>query len=530
MKLIVVTGGVLSGIGKGISGASIGALLKASWYKVFMQKFDGYLNVDAGTINPFKHGEVFVMDDGTETDLDIWHYERFVDRSLNHYSCFTAGRLYEEILRKERTGDYLWQDVQIIPHFTDLIKDKVREWFTNADADISIVEVWGTVGDMENEFIVEAMRQLRHEMWANNMIFVHLTYLPYVLATKELKTKPTQNSVRGLRTRWIAPDFLITRADVAINDAILDKIAFFCGVPLDHVIPAPTVESIYQIPLDFADRTIGKLLLEQLELPAHEPDMHAWQHLYTNIISSVDEVHIAMVGKYVELEDAYYSLNEWLKVAGFHRKQKVVLHFIEADTLIDGDTTILDTMDAICVPGGFGERGIEGMLQAARYARERKIPYLWICLWSQIMAIEFARNVLCIQDANSQEFAPDGTNNVVHIMEQQKSVTSKGGTMRLGSYPCVIVPDTLAHRVYGTLSIEERHRHRYEFNNTYRDSMQEAWFVVSGTSPDGMLAEIVEIVDHPYMIWSQFHPELISRPLHPHPLFLGLIDAILAQK
>jgi len=530
MKLIVVTGGVLSGIGKGISGASIGAILKASGYKVFMQKFDGYLNVDAGTINPFKHGEVFVMDDGAETDLDVWHYERFIDVSLNKSSCHTSGKLYEEILTKERKGDYLGQDVQIIPHFTDLIKSKIREWFTIASADISIVEIGGTIGDMENEYIVEAIRQMRQELGFHNVVFVHLTYLPYLMATKELKTKPTQNSVKDLRARGITPDFLITRADAEISDAILEKVAFFCGVPISHVVPAPTVESIYQIPLDFAKRDLGKLILDQLKLPSDTLDMRAWEDLYTNIKASVDELHIAMVGKYVWLEDAYYSLNEWLKVAWLHQQRKVKLHFIEAEDIEKDGTTVLDSMDAICVPGGFGERGVQGMILAVQYAREKKIPYLWVCLWSQIMAIEFARNVLWIADANSQEFAPDGVNSVVHIMETQKSVTTKGGTMRLGTYPCVIKPDTLAREVFWVETIDERHRHRFEFNNDYRDQMQEAGFVVSGTSPDGELAEIVEIKDHPYMIGAQFHPELISRPLRPHPMFVGLVQAAMKRK
>ncbi len=530
MKLIVVTGGVLSGIGKGISGASIGAILKASGYKVFMQKFDGYLNVDAGTINPYKHGEVFVMDDGAETDLDVWHYERFIDVSLNKSSCHTSGKLYEEILMKERKGDYLGQDVQIIPHFTDLIKSKIQEWYTDAEADISIVEVGGTVWDMENEYIVEAMRQLRQEFGENNVVFVHLTYLPYLAATKELKTKPTQNSVRALRTRWITPDFLITRADADISEAILEKVAFFCGVPKNHVVPAPTVESIYQIPLDFAKRDVGKLILDQLQLPSDKLDMSAWEDLYINIKASIEELHVAMVGKYVWLEDAYYSLNEWLKVAWLHQQRKVVLHFIEAEDIEKNGVDVLQDMDAICVPGGFGERGIQGMVMAAQYARENNVPYLWVCLGSQIMAIEFAKNVLGLDDANSQEFLPDGQHNVVHIMETQKSVTTKGGTMRLGTYPCTIKADTLAREIFWVEHIDERHRHRYEFNNAYREQMEDAWFVVSGTSPDGELAEIVEVKNHPYMIGAQFHPELISRPLRPHPMFVGLVKAAMERE
>lgn len=524
MKCIVVTGGVVSGIGKWISGASIGAILKAHGYDIFMQKFDWYLNVDAGTINPYKHGEVFVMDDGTETDLDLGHYERFIDVNLDSHSCYTAGRLYEEILSKERRGDYLGQDVQIIPHLTNLIKQKVLDGFAHAQADISIVEIGGTIGDMENEVLVEAMRQLRQEHGSDNVVFVHLTYLPYLAATKELKTKPTQNSVKDLRSRWISPDFLITRADKLLDDEIIKKIAFFCGVQEDHVVPAPTVDTIYQIPLDYASRDIGCLILKQMKLKEKTPSLAGWKTLYENIKASTDEVHIAMVGKYVELEDAYYSLNEWLKVAWFSLQKKVVLHFLPAED-VESDISLLSWMDGICIPGGFGDRGAEWMIAACRYARENDIPYLWICLGSHIMAIEFARHVLGIRDANSEEFAPEGKNNVVYIMEEQKWLTKKGGTMRLWSYPCIIKLDSLAHGVYGEADIHERHRHRYEFNNSYREQMKDAWFLVSGTSPDGLLAEIVEVENHPFMIGVQFHPELISRPLRPHPLFTSFIGS-----
>ena len=524
MKCIVVTGGVVSGIGKWISGASIGAILKAHGYDIFMQKFDGYLNVDAGTINPYKHGEVFVMDDGTETDLDLGHYERFIDINLDSYSCYTAGRLYEEVLSKERRGDYLGQDVQIIPHLTDLIKQKVLDGFAHASADISIVEIGWTVGDMENEVLVEAMRQLRQEYGSDNVVFVHLTYLPYLAATKELKTKPTQNSVKDLRSRWISPDFLVTRADKSLDDEIIKKIAFFCGVKDDHVVPAPTVDTIYQIPLDYASRDIGRLILKQIKMEEKAPSLDWWKALYKNIKASVDEVHIAMVGKYVELEDAYYSLNEWLKVAWFHLQKKVILHFLPAED-VEKNIWLLSWMDGICIPGGFGDRGAEWMISACCYARENNIPYLWICLWSHIMAIEFARDVLGISDASSEEFAPNGKNNVVYIMEEQKWLTKKGWTMRLWSYPCTIISDSLAHIVYKKTNIHERHRHRYEFNNSYREQMQNAWFIVSGTSPDGLLAEIVEVKNHSFMIGVQFHPELISRPLRPHPLFISFVRA-----
>lgn len=527
MKCIVVTGGVLSGIGKWISGASIGAILKAYGHNIFMQKFDGYLNVDAGTINPYKHGEVFVMDDGTETDLDLGHYERFIDINLDSYSCYTAGRLYEEILSKERCGHYLGQDVQIIPHLTDLIKQKVLDGFEHSNADISIVEIGWTVGDMENEVLVEAMRQLRQEHGPENVVFVHLTYLPYLAATKELKTKPTQNSVKDLRSRWITPDFLITRADTSLDDEIIKKIAFFCGVEENHVIPAPTVDTIYQIPLDYASRDVGRLILDQMKVQEKSSSLDGRKILYKNIQASTHEIHIAMVGKYVELEDAYYSLNEWLKVAWFHLQKKVVLHFIPAEK-VEKDISLLSWMDGICIPGGFGDRGVEWMVAACRYARENKIPYLWICLGSHIMAIEFARYVLGIADANSEEFAPEGKENVVHVMEAQKWLTKKWWTMRLGSYPCTIALDSHAYGVYKSTNIYERHRHRYEFNNIYREQMKDAWFIVSGTSPDWLLAEIVEVKTHPFMIGVQFHPELISRPLRPHPLFVSFIRTCFA--
>ncbi len=562
MKLIFVTGWVLSGIGKGIAAASIGALMKGMGFHVFCQKFDGYLNVDPGTMSPYQHGEVYVTDDGTETDLDIGHYERFLDTDMNQFSSFTSGKLYEEIIMKERRGDYLGGTVQIVPHLTDLVKEKIREGSSSADADISIIEIGGTVGDMENEYILESARQLQHDLGHENVIFVHVALLPYLLASKELKTKPIQHSIRTLMSYGIHPDFLIVRADTAIPEDMLEKIARSTWLREDHVISAPTLDSIYRVPLAFNTVALGQKIANSLQLPIVHPDLTKWEELLTNIDSSTEELTIGMVGKYVGLEDAYYSLNEWLKAAGFAHQKRIKLRFIEAEDIEKEGTKLLENLDGICIPGGFGDRGTEGMILSARYARENKIPYLGICLGSQIMAIEFARNILGITDANSEEFTPDGKNNIIHIMEHQKWLTTKWGNMRLGAYPCVIRPGTLAEKVYfplssrrdpfqthiweekliregksdfsaslrndktDTLTVSERHRHRFEFNPAYRTQMEEKWFIVSATSPDGTLAEIVELRDHPYMIATQAHPELASRPTHPHPLFMGFIEAM----
>jgi CTP synthase len=554
MKVIVVTGWVLSGVGKWISWSSLGALLKACGYTVFMQKFDGYLNGDAGTINPFKHGECFVTEDGAETDLDIGHYERFLDADMNQMSIYTSGKLMQEIMEKERRGDYLGNDVQIIPHFTNLIKEKITLAYEMSGADISIVEVGGTVGDMENEAIVEAMRQLRQDLGYQNVIYVHLTYIPYLLASKELKTKPTQNSVKDLRMRGINPDFLICRADYEISDEILTKISYMTGVKRTHVIPAPTIDSIYRIPLDYKLLDLQSHLQEHFGLEKRKPDMTKRESLYNHIQSSSEVLRIAMVGKYVWLEDAYFSLNEALKVAGFYNNRKVKIQFIEAEELtVDNLHTTFEGVGGVCVPGWFGTRGVEGMILAAQFARENNIPYLWICLGSQIMAIEFARNVLKLSDATSEEFDPEhgSKNHVIHIMETQKSVTKKGGSMRLGTYPCFIRNGTKMYEMYvsqewnvksnmqkviwnedsscilhltSCIQVTERHRHRYEFNNLYREEFEKAWFLISGTSPDGNLVEMVELRDHPFMVATQAHPELKSRPTRPHPLFIAFIS------
>lgn len=550
MKLIFVTGWVLSGIGKGIAAASIGAILKWAWLNIFCQKFDGYLNVDPGTMSPFQHGEVFVTDDGAETDLDIGHYERFLDTNMSRLSSFTSGKLYEEIILKERRWDYLGGTVQIVPHLTDLVKSKIQEGYVKSEADISIIEIGGTVGDMENEYLLETARQLQHELWRENVLFVHVALLPYLGASKELKSKPIQYSVRTLMSYGITPDYLLVRADTDIPEDMMEKIARSTGVKREHTIWAPTLDSIYRVPLAFHEDRLGEKLLTSLCIPQREIHMEKWEKFIENIETSQDVLRIAMVGKYVGLEDAYYSLNEWLKCAWYAHQKKVKLEFIEAEEIEkelwiindewwiqeQGSETIklsnhktiklLEWVHGICIPGGFGTRGTEGMIAAARYARENKVPYLGVCLGSQIMAIEFARNVLGITDASSEEFTPEGKNNIIHIMDHQKELTTKWGNMRLGQYPCVIRPGTLAERVYGATEVMERHRHRFEFNPAYREQMEEAGFIVSATSPDGTLAEVVELRDHPYMIATQAHPELASRPTHPHPLFMWFIAAM----
>jgi CTP synthase len=552
MKIIFVTGWVLSGIGKGISAASIGAILKWAGKKIYCQKFDGYLNVDPGTMSPFQHGEVFVTADGAETDLDIGHYERFLDTDMNKFSSFTSGKLYEEIIMKERRGDYLGGTVQIVPHLTDLVKEKIKTGFESTGADISIVEIGGTVGDMENEYILESARQLRHELGEENVQFIHVALLPYLLASKELKTKPIQHSIRTLMSYGISPDFLIVRADTTIPDDMLGKIASASGIQRESVISAPTLDTIYRVPLAFHSEHLGEKLLTNLRISFTKLDMKPWEDFLANIDASLDILRIGMVGKYIELEDAYYSLNEWLKCAAFAHKKRVKLRFVEAEDIEKEWVKLLEWLDGICIPGGFGTRGTEGMIMTAEYARKEKIPYLGICLGSQIMAIEFARNVLGITDASSEEFTPEGKNNIIHIMEHQKWLTTKWGNMRLGTYPCVIRRGTLAEKIYSvrhselaknpgwwymehgsfvpqddeSLVVTERHRHRFEFNPLYRDQMETKWFIVSATSPDGTLAEIVELRDHPYMIATQAHPELASRPFAPHPLFMGFVSAM----
>lgn len=527
MKIIFVTGWVLSWIGKWITWASIWAILEWGGYKVFMQKLDWYLNVDPGTMSPFQHWEVFVTDDWAETDLDLGHYERFIDENLSHLSSFTSGKFYEELIKRERNWDYLGKTVQIIPHLTNLVKEKIKEAYKASKAKIMIVEIGWTVWDMENEYFIEAARQMRHELGAQNVAFVHVTLLPYIAASKELKTKPTQHSVREIMSYWIYPDFLVLRADTHIKESVLEKTAQMCGIDKKYVIPAPTVKSIYEIPLNYTERNLWGLILEKFGLENNWFNLEKWEKLNNNIKKSKEELIIWMIWKYNDLEDAYYSLNEWLRTAWFNFNKKVHLEFIDATLIEENWVEILNKLDWICIPGWFWERWIEWMILACNFARENKVPYLWICLWSQIMAMEFARNVLNENDANSEEFDKECKCNIVHIMESQKSVYKKWWTMRLGSFPCKIEHWSLAQKVYWCDLVNERHRHRFEFNNNFREAMQNAGFIVSGKSPDWELAEIVEIKNHPFMIWSQFHPEFKSRPTNPHPLFIGFIKAII---
>ena len=527
MKVIFVTWGVLSGIGKGITAASLWAILKGSGKKVFCQKFDGYLNVDPGTMSPFQHGEVFVTKDGAETDLDIGHYERFLDTNMNRFSSFTSGKLYEELIARERRGDFLWGTVQIVPHLTNLVKEKIQLGFENSGADISIVEIGGTVGDMENEYLLESARQLQHELWRENVCFLHVALLPYLGASKELKSKPIQHSIRTLMGYGISPDFLVVRADTDIPEEMMQKLSDASGIKRGHIFGAPTLESIYHVPLFFDKHMMGQKVLTQLGIHFDMLDMSVWKDFVSKMAKSETVKKIALIGKYTWLEDAYYSLNDGLKCAGFAHGIKIQLSFIEAETIEKEGTKILEGYDGICIPGGFGSRGIEGMILATEYARKNNIPYLGICLGSQIMAIEYARNVLGITDASSEEFEPDGENNVIHIMHDQKHLETKWGNMRLWSYPCTLVPWSLAEKLYGTREITERHRHRFEFNNAYRTRLEEKGFLISGTSTDGNLVEVVEIKNHPFMIATQAHPELKSRPHRPHPLFVGFVEAMI---
>lgn len=510
--------------------------MEASGYKVSMQKFDGYLNVDPGTMSPFEHGEVFVTDDGAETDLDLGHYERFIDESLNKHSSYSAGKLYSEMLEREREGKYLGKTVQIIPHLTDLVKEKIREAGRLSGCDIMIVEIGGTVGDMENEFYLEAARQLRFELGHSNIQFFHVTLLPYIAASKELKTKPTQASIRDLRSRGIQADFIALRADADIPAELCEKVSRFCDVRVECIIPAPTVDSIYRVPLNFAKTELATELQKRFELPVRTPDLSDWESYMRHMTSAQKELQIAIVGKYNALEDAYLSVVEAVKSAAYHHDRIPKIHWVDAERIEkQGADSVLAGMDAILIPGGFGIRGTEGKIFAAEYARTNKVPYLGLCLGSQIMAIEFARNVCGLAGAHSEEFDEQAEHRVVHFMADQKTIRAKGGTMRLGAYPCTIKAGTLAYEAYknistlirgdeGGLIISERHRHRFEFNNAYRELLESKGFIFSGTSPDGDLVEIVELRDHPCMIAAQFHPEFKSRPNRPHPLFAVWIE------
>lgn len=536
-KFIFVTGGVCSSLGKGIVAASTAAILKSGGVKVAIMKLDPYLNVDPGTMSPFQHGEVFVLDDGGETDLDLGHYERFVDVPLQKFCSVTTGKVYREVLDEERDGKYLGGTIQVVPHITGKIREKVELAAEKMGVDVLVVEIGGTVGDIEGEPFVEVIRQMKSD-YGKNVLSMHATLIPYLAASGELKTKPTQLSVKLLRSLGVAPDIIFARADKKIPESVLKKIAYFCDVDTNAVIPAETVSSIYEVPLRFEDRKLGEILAQKLSLGTMNFDLTAWKKGFQTIKKSKDPVKIGLAGKYNELDDAYLSVIEAVKSAGYFHNHKAEIVWIDTEKIENKDEEEwqkLQGVAGIVVPGGFGNRGIEGKIRVAEYCRNHKKPYLGLCLGSQIMAIEFARNVLRIEKATSEEFdvteedAKTYVNgkefHVIHFMENQRTIRRKGGTMRLGSYPCAIKKNTLAEKIYGTATIQERHRHRYEFNNVFRDRFEEQGFIISGTSPDGELVEIVEIKDHPFMIASQFHPEFLSRPFQPHPLFRDLIGA-----
>ncbi len=533
IKYIFFTGGVLSSVGKGVTAASVGRLLKARGFSITIQKLDPYLNVDPGTMSPYQHGEVYVLDDGSETDLDLGHYERFCDLRLKRTSTVTTGQVYEEVIERERRGDYLGGTIQVVPHITNEIKRRINLLGRSSEAEIALIEVGGTVGDIEGQPFLEAIREMRNELGEENTAFVHITWMPYLKATAETKTKPTQHSVRELRAIGILADMIIARSDYPVEKELTQKIAKFCDVKPEAVIPLVTADMLYEIPLNLEKDHVADILLDALGLTAkHEPDLEGWRWMVNELAKTKPTVKIGLVGKYVELHDAYLSVREALKHAALYYGVDVEIDWISSADLekIEDVESALRDVDGIVVPGGFGSRGVEGKIRAARFARENQIPYLGLCLGLQVMVVEYARNVLGLEDANSSEFDTMTEHPVIDLMIDQKGLDRLGGTMRLGLYPCHIFENTLAHRLYNQDLIEERHRHRYEVNNDYRKTLQEHGLVFSGQSPDGMLVEIVENQEHPYMISCQFHPEFLSRPNRPHPLFLGLIQAACRRK
>jgi len=530
-KYIFCTGGVVSSVGKGVTAAAIGRILKARGLKVVIQKLDPYLNVDPGTMSPYQHGEVFVTADGAETDLDLGHYERFIDENLDRTCNVTSGQIYAEVISKERRGDYLGGTIQVIPHITNEIKRRIALVGQNTDPDVVIVEVGGTVGDIEGQPFLEAIRQLRTDVGRDQTLYIHVTFLPYIGATRELKTKPTQHSVRELRSLGIQPQVILARTDYPVTDDLVRKIALFCDVEERAVIPLETTDNIYAVPLLLEDAGLGDYIVEQLHLNAGPPDLDGWRDLVARMRHVEQPLRIAIVGKYVELRDAYMSVKEALNHAAVAHNRRLEVEWIHASDLEKGKgTALLARVDGIVVPGGFGYRGIEGKIDAAEYARVHKTPYLGLCLGMQVMCIEFARNVLGLDDANSTEF--DGTTEhpVIDLMPDQHGVANLGGTMRLGLYPCMLQPGSIAAAAYGTDLVNERHRHRFEFNNQYRDAFIAGGARFSGLSPDGRLVEIMEVVDHPFMVGSQFHPEFTSRPNRPHPLFSAFVQAAIAHQ
>jgi len=525
-KYVFVTGGVVSSLGKGITAASIGNILKARGLAVTLQKLDPYLNVDPGTMSPYQHGEVFVTNDGAETDLDLGHYERFVDVNLTAASNVTTGKVYSEVIAKERRGDYLGATVQVIPHITNEIKERVIRAGRESQADVVVCEVGGTVGDIESQPFLEAIRQLKNDLGRQNVFYIHVSLVPLIRG-EEMKTKPTQHSVQALRAIGVQPDAIVARSEKPIDEELKDKIALFCDVPRGAVIGVPDVESIYQVPLMLERAELGQLILGhfELEAPRSVPELGFWARFGPTPHKTRGSVPVAVVGKYIQLPDAYLSVTEALRHAGFHHDVEVEVRWISSESLDLGDTASLKGVAGIVVPGGFGYRGIEGKIAASRYARHNRIPYLGLCLGMQCAVIDFAREVLGQPDANSTEFSAFTSAPVIDLMPEQRDVANMGGTMRLGVYPCKLEPGTLAHRAYGEEVVYERHRHRFEFNNEYRETLREAGLVFSGQSPNGRLVEIIELSSHPWFVASQFHPEFQSRPERPHPLFRDFLEA-----
>jgi CTP synthase len=526
VKYVFVTGGVVSGLGKGITAASLGRLLKARGYKVTMQKFDPYINIDPGTMNPIQHGEVFVTDDGAETDLDLGHYERFIDESLTKNSNVTTGKVYWSVLQKERRGDYGGGTVQVIPHITNEIKGRFYRNFSDDDMHVAIIEVGGTVGDIESQPFLEAIRQFQHEVGHENAILCHVTLIPYLKASGELKTKPTQASVKELQGMGIQPDIIVCRSEHELDQGLKDKIALFCNVPSSHVLQNLDVEYLYEAPLAMEKENLAKVACECLHLACPEPDLSDWLQMVEDLRHPTKEVRIALVGKYTALHDAYISVVEALKHGGIPEHTTVDIRWIESESLNDDNAAeLFKDIQGIIVPGGFGSRGIEGMISAARYARENNIPYLGLCLGMQISIIEFARNVCGLNDANSIEIDPNTNHPVIALLPDQNGVEDIGGTLRLGAYPCVLDKSSTAYKEYGSEHISERHRHRYEVNNDYRATLTEHGLKLCGLSPDGRIVEMIENPNHPWFVATQAHPELKSRPNRPHPLFRGFIAA-----
>jgi CTP synthase len=526
-KYIFVTGGVVSSVGKGITTAAIGRLLKSRGISVVIQKLDPYLNVDPGTMSPYQHGEVFVTMDGAETDLDLGHYERFLNQNLTRGSSATTGQIYQAVIQRERRGDYLGRTIQPIPHVTNEIKSRIRGIGREAGARVVIVEVGGTVGDIEGQPFLEAIRQMRNEEGRFDTLSIHVTLLPYISTTGELKTKPTQHSVRELRSIGIQPDVIVCRSDKPVSAEIRDKISLFCDVEPRAVVPLLTMPTIYEVPLVLEDSGLGDYIGDRMNLNEKSHDLEDWKRWVERLKNASKSVDIAVVGKYVELPDAYLSVKESLVHAGVQHDARVNVKWVHSESVVDEGDALFKDIDGIVVPGGFGERGFEGKIKAAHFARMNKVPYLGLCLGLQVMAVELAREVLESDTPNSAEFDPETPHPVISLLDDQRRVVDKGGTMRLGEYPCRLLPNTKVREAYGCDEIVERHRHRYEFNNEYREQLQSAGMLFSGLSPDGSLVEIGELADHPWMVGSQFHPEFRSRPNVPHPLFSGLIAAAL---